>query len=55
VIAPVVVGQGRRLFPHGGAPAGLRLVSHRTTPGGLSVHTYETTGLPQFGTYGPDA
>ena len=28
VIAPVVVGNGRRLFPDGGAPAGLRLVSN---------------------------
>ncbi|MFD7117284.1 dihydrofolate reductase family protein [Streptomyces sp. NPDC059883] len=55
VIAPVVVGQGRRLFPDGGAPAGLRLVGQRTTPGGLSVHTFESTGLPEFGTYGPDA
>lgn len=55
VIAPVVVGQGRRLFPDGGAPAGLRLVSHQTTPGGLSVHTFETRGLPQFGSYGADA
>ena len=55
VIAPVVVGRGRRLFPDGGAPAGLRLVSHQTTPGGLSVHIFETTGLPEFGTYGADA
>ncbi|NGO70248.1 dihydrofolate reductase family protein [Streptomyces boncukensis] len=51
-IAPVVVGQGRRLFPDGGAPAGLRPVSHHTTPGGLSVHTFETTGTPEYGTYG---
>ena len=51
-IAPVVVGQGRRLFPDGGAPAGLRLVSHRTTAGGLSVHVFEAAGLPQYGTYG---
>ncbi|MGP3974073.1 dihydrofolate reductase family protein [Streptomyces sp. 8N114] len=55
VIAPVVVGQGRRLFPDGGAPAGLRLVSQQTTPGGLSVHTLESTGLPEYGTYGADA
>ncbi|KPC78043.1 MULTISPECIES: dihydrofolate reductase family protein [Streptomyces] len=54
VIAPVVVGQGRRLFPDGGAPAGLRLVSHRTTPGGLSVHIFESAGRPEFGTYGAD-
>ncbi|MDT0318695.1 dihydrofolate reductase family protein [Streptomyces millisiae] len=52
VIAPVVVGQGRRLFPDGGAPAGLRPLSQRTTPGGLSVHVFESTGLPRYGTYG---
>lgn len=55
VIAPVVVGQGRRLFPDGGAPAGLRLVGHETTPGGLSVHVFEAAGLPPYGTYGADA
>jgi dihydrofolate reductase len=54
VIAPVVVGQGRRLFPDGGAPAGLRLLSQETTPGGLSVHVFESAGLPQYGTYGTD-
>ncbi|MEU4998043.1 dihydrofolate reductase family protein [Streptomyces sp. NPDC021622] len=54
-IAPVVVGSGRRLFPDGGAPAGLRLVGHQTTPGGLSVHTFESTGLPEYGTYGSGA
>ncbi|MFE7464645.1 dihydrofolate reductase family protein [Streptomyces sp. NPDC057499] len=55
VIAPVVVGRGRRLFPDGGAPAGLRLVGHRTTPGGLSVHTYTSAGRPEYGTYGADS
>lgn len=54
-IAPVVVGTGRRLFPDGGAPAGLRLVGQQTTPGGLSVHTFESTGLPEYGTYGAGA
>lgn len=33
VIAPVVVGNGRRLFPVGGAPAGLQLLRTETTPG----------------------
>ncbi|MEV0224481.1 dihydrofolate reductase family protein [Streptomyces sp. NPDC050704] len=51
-IAPVVVGTGRRLFPDGGAPAGLRLVSNETTSRGLSVHIYESTGRPEYGTYG---
>jgi dihydrofolate reductase len=51
VIAPVVVGNGRRLFPEGGAPAGLRLVRSKTTPGGLAVLVYESAGLPEYGTY----
>ncbi|MFB4426265.1 dihydrofolate reductase family protein [Streptomyces sp. QL37] len=55
VIAPVVVGRGRRLFPDGGAPAGLRLVSHRTTARGLSVHIFESTGQPEKGVYGAGA
>ncbi|KQX78390.1 MULTISPECIES: dihydrofolate reductase family protein [Streptomyces] len=53
-IAPVVVGTGRRLFPDGGAPAGLRLLSSATTPGGLAIQIYESTGLPAYGTYGAD-
>ncbi|MER5210365.1 dihydrofolate reductase family protein [Streptomyces sp. NPDC002838] len=55
VIAPVVVGTGRRLFPDGGAPAGLRLLRNETTPGGLAVHVYASTGRPEYGTYGADA
>lgn len=55
VIAPVVVGQGRQLFPDGGTPAGLRLVSHETTPSGLSAHVFDCTGEARFATYGADA
>ncbi|WP_308282743.1 dihydrofolate reductase family protein [Pseudonocardia nigra] len=51
LIAPVVVGTGRRLFPEGGAPVGLRLVSSGATPGGIAVHVYESTGQPEYGTY----
>lgn len=54
-IAPVVVGEGRRLFPDGGAPAGLRLLSHRTTPAGVSVHVFTSTGPPDYATYGGGA
>ncbi|MHA7271398.1 dihydrofolate reductase family protein [Arthrobacter sp. HLT1-20] len=50
-IAPVVVGSGRRLFPDGGAPAGLRLLSSSTTPGGLALHSYQVAGSPTHGTY----
>ncbi|KRB46133.1 dihydrofolate reductase family protein [Terrabacter sp. Root181] len=54
VVAPVVLGQGRRLFPDDGPPAGLKLVSHQTTPSGLSVLTFDVTGEPEFATYGPE-
>ena len=55
VVAPVVLGQGRRLFPDGGAPAGFQPVSAHTTAGGLLVHTLDYTGMPEFATYGPQA
>jgi dihydrofolate reductase len=51
VVAPVIVGTGRRLFPDGGAPAGLRLVRHDTTPSGLAAYVYQPTGSPEYGTY----
>lgn len=52
VIAPVVVGTGRRLLTGGGAAAGLQLTGKATTPGGLAILEYETTGAPAFGSYG---
>ncbi|KAB8168629.1 dihydrofolate reductase [Streptomyces sp. 3MP-14] len=54
MIAPVVVGAGRRLFPESGVPAGLRLVSSETTPSGVTAQVYEVTGEPSFGAYGPE-
>lgn len=54
-VAPVVVGSGRRLFPDGGTPVGLRLLSSETTPGGIAVYAFESTGLPAYGTYGDAA
>jgi dihydrofolate reductase len=51
VIAPVVVGGGRRLFPPDGAPAGLRHLRGETTPGGLAIHEYAVAGAPEAGTY----
>jgi dihydrofolate reductase len=50
VVAPVVVGAGRRLFPADGAPGGLRLLSSKATPGGLVLQTYEYSGAPQHPT-----
>ncbi|MEU8675432.1 dihydrofolate reductase family protein [Streptomyces sp. NPDC048560] len=54
-IAPVVLGSGRRLFPDGGTPVGLRMLHNETTPSGIAVHVYESTGVPEYGTYGADA
>lgn len=51
VLAPVVLGHGRRLFPEGGAPAGLRLTGLESTPGGLVIQSYEWVGLPAHATY----
>lgn len=51
-IAPVVLGNGRRLFRERGAPAGLRLLHNDSTPTGISIQVYEWVGLPQYGTYG---
>ncbi|WP_315833520.1 dihydrofolate reductase family protein [Bradyrhizobium prioriisuperbiae] len=52
VIAPVVLGQGRKLFIDGGAPAGFKLANVERTVGGLAIHTYEKAGPPTFATYG---
>ena len=51
VVAPVVVGHGRRFFPEGGTPVGLRFVACESTPSGLSIHTYECIGKPDFAAY----
>lgn len=51
VVAPVVVGSGRRLFPDGATPAGLKLLESRATPGGLVLQSYQLTGPPDYATY----
>jgi dihydrofolate reductase len=51
VIAPVLVGAGRRLFPPDGAPAGLALLRSETTSAGLAIHEYAVAGPPETGTY----
>lgn len=51
VVAPVVVGSGRRLFPVEGPSVGLRLVSTEHTPAGLVIQSYQTTGDAEYGIY----
>jgi dihydrofolate reductase len=52
VVAPVIVGQGRRLLPADGPAIGLKPLHREETPGGLSIQIFETTGTPEFGIYG---
>jgi dihydrofolate reductase len=50
VVCPVVVGQGRRLFPDTGPDLALELVASRSTPGGVTIQGYRATGHPQYAT-----
>jgi dihydrofolate reductase len=45
LIHPLILGSGRRLFPDGGAFAGLRLVDSRTTSKGVVIATYQPAEL----------
>jgi dihydrofolate reductase len=51
VVAPTVIGSGRRLLAHPTEPVGLRLVRHDVTATGLLLLEYETTGTAPIGTY----
>lgn len=54
IVAPVLLGQGRRLFPSSLDEArAFRLVSAVSTLSGLSIQTYENTGSARFGAYAP--
>jgi dihydrofolate reductase len=46
---PVVVGQGRRLFPDSGPDLALDLVESRATASGVTLQVYRLTGRPQYG------
>jgi dihydrofolate reductase len=55
LIYPVVVGQGRRLFPDTGPDIALDLVDSRsTTPKGVTIQVYRPTGRPRYETATPD-
>ena len=44
VVAPTVIGSGRRLFDHPGGSVGLRLTRYDVTPKGLMLLEYKTVG-----------
>lgn len=46
---PVVVGQGRRLFPDAGRDMALELVESRSTASGVTLQVYRAAGRPQYG------
>jgi dihydrofolate reductase len=49
---PVVVGDGRRLFPERGQTHNLALVESRSTPTGVTIQTYRPDGRATFGPAG---
>jgi dihydrofolate reductase len=51
-IAPVVVGDGRRLFPERGQTHGLELVESLSTPSGVVLQTYRPAGRATFSNAG---
>ncbi len=50
-VAPTVVGSGRRLLDHPGAPVGLQLSNHEVTATGLLLLQYDATGEAAMGEY----
>jgi dihydrofolate reductase len=49
-LCPVVIGEGRRLFPDTGPDRALELVESRATSNGVIVQVYRPMGRPQYGT-----
>lgn len=47
---PVVVGQGKRLFPDSGQDTALDLVESRATANGVIYQVYRAAGRPKYGT-----
>jgi dihydrofolate reductase len=47
-ICPVVVGQGRRLFPDTGPDIALELLESRSTPKGVTIQVYRPNGHPRY-------
>ena len=50
-IFPVVLGTGKRLFPDGTVPSGLKLVDHEVSSTGVMVATYVPNGEVVTGTF----
>jgi dihydrofolate reductase len=47
---PLVLGQGKRLFPDTGRDIALDLVDSRSTPSGVIIQVYRPAGRPRYAT-----
>lgn len=48
LVVPVIVGQGRRLFPDNGPDLALDLLESRTFPKGVTLQVYRPAGTPEY-------
>ncbi|HET6747109.1 MAG TPA: dihydrofolate reductase family protein [Candidatus Saccharimonadales bacterium] len=48
LICPVVVGQGKRLFPENGPDIALNLIESRAFPKGITLQVYQLAGRPEY-------
>jgi dihydrofolate reductase len=53
-VAPLVLGEGKRLFENGVPPRRLALVETRSTPKGVLINTYRPAGSLVQGSFDPD-
>ncbi|MFY1670817.1 dihydrofolate reductase family protein [Plantactinospora sp. WMMB334] len=52
LVFPLVLGEGKRLFPDGTVPLGLRLADSRVSRKGVVIGTYEPAGEIVLGSFG---
>lgn len=48
LICPVVVGQGKRLFPENGPDVAFNLLESRSFPKGITLQVYQPAGRPEY-------
>ena len=51
IVAPVIVGAGRKLFDDGGVATAMRALRNDTTPGGLNIQVFERVGEAVYQTF----
>jgi len=51
IVAPVTLGQGKRLFGDGTPPRTLKMTGHHVSDGGSVIVTYQPAGPVEIGTY----